>query len=193
MAWWDSPRLEQAMPISEQTFKQIALEDPEGHWELHFGYLRRKPGMSSEHNQLVIDLAVQLATQLDRDEFRVRCNAGHVRRLSVSYYIPDVFIIPTSLERTQRGTQALEVYGSPLPLVVEIWSRSTGEYDVGTKLREYQQRGDLEIWLIHPYEHTLTAWRRQPDGSYSETHHSGGTIQPMALPNVTIDFDALFQ
>ena len=60
----------------------------------------------------------------------------------------------------------LEVYDQPLPLVVEVWSRSTGDYDVEEKLAVYQQRGDLEIWRIHPYERTLTAWRRLPDGSY---------------------------
>ena len=45
---------------------------------------------------------------------------------------------------------------------------------------------------VHPYEHTLTAWRRQPDGSYTETLYTGRKVQPMALPNVTIDPDALF-
>jgi Uma2 family endonuclease len=181
------------MPVSEQTFKQVALEDPEGHWELHCGHLRQKPGMSFEHNDIMINLALQLGTQLDRAEFRVRCNAGHVQRASVSFYIPDVFVMPIDLARTQMGTRALEVYGSPLPLVVEIWSPSTGGYDVRAKLAEYKLRGDLEIWLIHPYEHTLTAWQRQPDGSYSETKHDEGIIEPVALPGVTIDFDALFE
>jgi Uma2 family endonuclease len=185
--------VEQFMPVSEQTFKQVALEDPEGHWELHCGYLRRKPGMSFEHNQIMLDLAVQLVNQLDRAEFLVRCNAGHVRRSSASYYIPDVFVMPTDLARTQRGTRALEVYGSPLPLVVEVWSPSTGDLDVESKVPEYQERGDLEIWRIHPYEHTLTAWRRQPDGSYTEASQDHGTIEPVALPGVVIDFDALFE
>ena len=79
-----------------------------------------------------------------------------------------------------------------MPLVVEVWSPSTGDYDVETKLQEYQRRGDLEIWRIHPYEQTLTAWRRQPDGSYTETLYRGGRVQPVALPNVTIDLDDLF-
>jgi Uma2 family endonuclease len=77
--------------------------------------------------------------------------------------------------------------------VVEVWSPTTGNYDLETKLGEYQRRGDREIWLIHPYDRTLTTWRRQPDGSYAESHHDhGGTVQPTALPGVTIDLDALF-
>lgn len=180
------------MPVSERTFQQVALEDPEGHWELYCGQLRRKPGMTYEHNDIAINLVFQLMQQLDRAAFRVRHNAGHVRRSSESYFIPDVFVIPTELTGPLRGRRILETYGDPLPLVVEIWSPSTGDYDVETKLQEYQRRGDLEIWRIHPYDHTLTAWRLQSDGTYAEALHTNGVIQPVALPNVTIDFDALF-
>ena len=56
----------------------------------------------------------------------------------------------------------------------------------------YQQRGDLEIWRIHPYECTLTTWRRLPDGSYEEAVHSEGVVIPTALPGVVIDLAMLF-
>ena len=75
---------------------------------------------------------------------------------------------------------------------LEVWSPSTGEYDVNAKVPEYQRRGDLEIWRIHPFDRTLIAWRRQPDGSYIESHYAGGTVKPVALPDVTIDLDTLF-
>jgi Uma2 family endonuclease len=182
-----------AMTVSEETFKRIALEDPEGHWELHYGHLRQKPGMSLEHNQIMFDLAVQLANQLRRDDFRVRSNAGHVPIAGQSYYIPDVFVIPTSYTEVLRETGRLETYPGPLPLVVEVWSPSTGHYDVEEKLKQYQRRGDLEIWRIHPNERTLIAWRRQPDGSYIEFRLEGGAVQPVALPGVTVDFNALFE
>ena len=87
----------------------------------------------------------------------------------------------------------VEVYPEPLPLVVEVWPPSTGRLDVNEKLPEYQRRGDLEIWLLHPYERTLTVWRRQADGSYAETVQRGGSVRPVALPGVVIDLDALFR
>lgn len=90
-------------------------------------------------------------------------------------------------------TNALETSGEPMPLVVEVWSPSTGGYDVDGKLPEYRRRGDLEIWRIHPYERTLTAWRRQPDRTYAETDHREGSIRPIAVPGVTIDREALFE
>jgi len=179
------------MATSEGTFQQLALEEP-NQWELDCGRLRRKPTMTVEHNDVLITLGVALSNQLDRRAYRVRINAGHVRRTSEHYYIPDVTVIPIELMMPLRGTRRLEFYDAPLPLVVEVWSPSTGDYDVDSKLPEYQRRGDLEIWRIHPYDHTLTAWRRQPDGSYLEHVQSGGAIQPIALPNVTIDLDSLF-
>ena len=80
-----------------------------------------------------------------------------------------------------------------MPLVVEVWSPSTGDYDVMTKLQQYQFRGDAEIWLVHPYDRTLTAWRRRPDGSYSETLYREGSIEPVALPGVCIELASLFE
>jgi Uma2 family endonuclease len=186
--------MEHGVRVSEKQFRKLAVGDPSGHWELHHGVLRQKPGMSYAHNDVAMRLVLRLGGQLDEREFRIRCNMGHVRRSSQSYYIPDVHVIPAALFQAgrQRNPRGLEAYASPLPLVVEVWSPSTGDYDVETKIAEYQQRGDLEIWRIHPFERTLTAWRRQPDGSYSESIFTEGSVQPFALSNVVIDLDSLF-
>jgi Uma2 family endonuclease len=180
------------MAITEEAFRRMALEDPNGLWELHCGVPRRKPGMTASHNEVMTNLFASLYQQLDRNQYRVRSNAGHVRRSAENCYIPDVFVIPADMVRPQLGTMDLETYPEALPLVVEIWSPSTGRYEIESKLLEYQRRGDLEIWRIHPYERTLTTWRRQPNGTYSETLHTGGMIRPIALRNVSIDLDALF-
>src|SRR5579872_5486694 len=156
------------MTVSEATFRKLALEDPSGQWELHCGVLRQKPPMTAEHNGAASVLFGLLFQQLDGRQFKLRLNLGHVRRTEQRYYIPDVFVIPAVAEHSQRGTGALEVYEQPLPLVVEVWSPSTGDYDVEVKLVEYQRRGDLEIWRIHPYDRTLTSWVRQANGRYSE-------------------------
>jgi hypothetical protein len=82
---------------------------------------------------------------------------------------------------------------------VEVWSRPTGAYDFETKLQGYRERGDRENWFIHPYERTLTAWRRQPDGSYAEEIYRGGLVAVAScpqspgvpFPGVMIDLDAL--
>jgi Uma2 family endonuclease len=133
------------MPVSETDFRKLALEEPDARWELHCGTLRQKPSMTAAHNHVVARLFRRLTQQLDERRFDVRSNAGHVRRSAEAYYIPDLFVVPMALVRPLLPQQdVLEAYESPLPLVVEIWSRSTGDYDVDSKLPEYQRRGDFE-------------------------------------------------
>lgn len=98
----------------------------------------------------------------------------------------------TYVRRLQATPGNFEVYEQPMPLVVEVWSPSTGGYEIETKLLEYQQRGDLDVWRIHPYERTLIAWRRRADGTYAESLYSGGMIEPAFLPSVRIEFESLF-
>jgi Uma2 family endonuclease len=182
------------MPVSEQTYLQLAAEDPEGHWELHCGHLRRKPEMTTEHDATMHNLGFLLHQQLNRAEFVVRINTGRTRRSPSRYYIPDVCVIPArQIRQLLEHPGTFAVFRDPLALVAEVWSPSTGDYDVRDKLVEYQRRGDLEIWLIQPYERTLAAWRRQTDGSYTESLFSEGTIEPIALPGVSIALAALFE
>ena len=180
------------MVVSQPTFAQVALEDPSGHWELHCGRLRQKPALTYLHNHAGYWVSVQIAVQIDRRQFDVRFNAGHLAVPSGNYYIPDVIVIPAELAVAIRETGGLETYSAPLPLVVEVWSPSTGDYDNATKLQAYQERGDREIWLLHPMDRTLIAWRRQPDGSYVEALFREGTISLLAVPGVTVDLDGLF-
>ncbi len=181
------------MLVSQETFERFALDDPERQWEMHHGQVRGKPAMSIEHNDFMFYLAHLLQNQLNRDQYRLRVNAGHVRYRGESYYIPDVAVIPLADAEHLRGRpDRLEVYDRPLPFVAEVWSPSTGDYDVDGKLPEYQRRGDLEIWRLHPFERTLIAWRRQPDGGYTETMYNGGTVEVASLPGVAIDLDRLF-
>jgi Uma2 family endonuclease len=179
--------------ISEEAYERLALAEPDRKWELRNGHLREKPGMTASHNELAVTLGYMLLSQLDRSAYRVRIDAGRLQRPGATYFIPDVFVVPTAyVIPLLDQDNVLEVYDQPLPLVVEVWSRSTGDYDVAEKLAVYQQRGDLEIWRIHPYERTLTAWRRQLDGSYDETIHREGVVSSTVLPGVAIDLAALF-
>jgi Uma2 family endonuclease len=179
--------------VSEREYEAFVQAHPDGQWELHNGVLVEKPGMSFEHGQFAVMLAHFLLLQLDRTKYLVSVNDNRVRRAADTILIPDVFVFPTEYADAFRGRPGvLAVYTGPLPLVVEIWSASTGDYDLDTKVPIYQQRGDLEIWRIHPYERTLTRWVRQPDGSYAESVHAGGILVLVAVPGVAIDLDELF-
>ncbi|MHB8576098.1 MAG: Uma2 family endonuclease [Dehalococcoidia bacterium] len=183
------------MTISTKTYEQVALEDPDGNWELACGVLRQKPGMTLPHNSTIRRLSRMLYIQLDVDQFIVDPGLTRLHISTGSYYIPDLCVLPAEFERRLdiNAPFRLEIYEDPLPLVVEVWSPSTGGYDVDTKLREYQLRDDAEIWRLHPHERTLTSWRRQADGSYTETVYRDGTIEPIALPGVLIAIPLLFR
>lgn len=180
------------MTVTATTFRQVALEDDENQWELVCGRLVRRPSMTMPHNEVAFELSYHLRRQLEGKPYRVRSQAGHVRTPAGTIRVPDVAVIPEVLAGQFRGSRELEEYADPLPFVAEVWSRSTGDYDIDTKFPEYRQRGDAEIWRIQPYERSVTAWRRQPDGSYAESTHADGIVAVESLPGVAINLAALF-
>jgi Uma2 family endonuclease len=180
------------MPVSEQTYLQLIREDSDEIWELHCGHLRSKPPMTWEHVRTASVLGFRLQQQLELEAFVVIEQSGRAKRSESRYYVPDLVVVPDEMARQLFSSPGLlAVFPEPLPLVVEVWSPSTGTYDVNDKLPEYQRRGDLEIWLIHPYQRSLTSWVRQTDGSYAETVYREGVVRPAALPGVAIDLGEL--
>ena len=178
--------------ISEQEYRELALADTDHLWELWDGVLVEKPLMSMKHDNTSFYLGLQVANQLDRNEYRVNVNGGKTRYTERNFSIPDVVVIPASYQLPyEDDPRSFNAFAEPLPFVAEVWSRTTGDYDMAAKLPLYRQRGDLEIWFLHPYERTLTVWRRRPAGSYSEDRHTGGIVAVSSLPGVTIDLDAL--
>jgi Uma2 family endonuclease len=180
--------------MTEQEYLEFAQSDPGGRWELVRGQLREKLGMSAKHGDVIDELATLLRYRLDRGEYRIRTHQARLRISPDSYFVPDIAILPAAAVRAKLADpRSLDAYNEPLPLVVEVWSPSTGGFDLQVKIPDYQRRGDLEIWFIHPSARTLTAWRRLPDGSYSETIHHGGTVRLESLPGVEIDLDAILE
>ncbi|MFN8592287.1 MAG: Uma2 family endonuclease [Thermomicrobiales bacterium] len=180
-----------AQRMSEQEYEAFVGSGVDGQWELHDGRLVEKPGMSWRHLDIAFELGHLLRNQLDRAEYRVFVE-GRVRRPTATIFIPDVLVVPTAYGAHLVDDPRLAIFSDPLPFVAEVWSPSTGDYDVETKIPIYRQRGDREIWRIHPYERTLTRWVRQPDERYVASSHRSGIIALAALPGVIIDLDRLF-
>lgn len=179
--------------MSEEAYREFALNGPDGKWELVRGRLWEKPAVTVAHSGVIMTLVRLLLQQLDPTQFRVSFGFTRLRVSADTYYMPDVVVIPTeTVLKLGENPYALDAYPEPMPLVVEAWSPSTGKRDIELKLPDYQRRGDVEIWYIHPYERTLTVWRRTPDGAYSEEVFRNGVMRPEALPFVMIDLAELF-
>jgi Uma2 family endonuclease len=180
-----------AQRMTEADYVQFVSAGVDGVWELHDGRLVEKPGMSWDHGRIITKLISSFDRQLDPKVYAVFTEL-RIRRATSTVFLPDLMVVPTAYGETFRDRPVLAMFPNPLPLVAEVWSASTGDYDVDIKIPVYMQRGDQEIWRIHPYERTLTRWVRQPDATYLKTIHRSGTIEPVALMGVTIDLDALF-
>ena len=180
------------MAVSYATYERVALEDDGAIWELVCGRLREKPGMTQDHNRRSSRLMAQLVHQLDELTFEVRMNAPSLKVSSGTYFVPDIVVIPADMPSAGARDTSLEMYERPVPFVAEVWSPSTGDYDVETKLAQYQERGDLEIWRVHPIDREVTVWRRQPDGSYRESRYASGSVPVESLPGVDIHLGRLF-
>jgi Uma2 family endonuclease len=179
--------------ISNEAYERLALAEPDVKWELWDEVRREKPAMTDAHDWLSTKVDYFLLSQIDWSQYQVRVNSSRVRRPGSAHFIPDVFVLPTAYTAPFRNrSDLLTVFDPPVPLIVEVWSRSTGDYDINEKRAVYQARGDLEIWYFHPYERTLTAWRRLPDGNYEQSLHRNGIVRPVALPDVEIDLAVLF-
>ncbi len=178
--------------LSEQEYRELALGDDDRVWELWDGVPVEKPPMRMRHDDVAAYLGNQLMNQLDLRDYRVNVNGGKTRYTARNYLVPDVVVIPAALKLPfEDDPHAFNAFAEPLPFIAEIWSPSTGGYDIEAKLPVYRERGDLEIWYFHPFARTLTVWRRQPDGSYTELQYATGIVPVASLPGVSVNLDSL--
>ena len=181
-----------AQRMSMEDYEQFVLSGVDGAWELHDGQLVEKIRMGLEHGVIPALLGHLLLLQIDRASYQVATEL-RVRRPTATVFLPDVMVIPKGVGDAFRGRPGtLAVFSDPLPLVVEVWSHSTGGYDLETKIPVYMERGDREIWRIHPYERSVTTWVRQADGTYQNIVYTSGVITLAALPDVEIAVADIF-
>lgn len=167
-------------------------------FELYQGRLTEKGGGTAPHNSITTELGLLLFNRLENagraDRFSVRINGGRLRESAQDFYVPDVFVFPTEFAiPLMNMPDVAEVYGDPVNLVCEVWMPPIDGYDHDFKLPAYRRRGDQEIWRVDPYVRTVTSWRRQSDGGYTETTYHGGVASLDSLGGITIDLDALFE
>lgn len=180
------------MTVSEAAYQRLVMQDRDHTWELVCGQLLRKPLMTMEHNYVPRRLARRFIFQLSEDAYVVS-ETAKLRTPSGSYRNPDLAVIPIEyVERFRLQPGSFEVFDDAVPFVLEVWSESTGDYDVSRKLSEYQERGDAELWYAHPYAHTLAIYRRRLDGSYDQWQHSGGPTDIPSLGGIVINVDELW-
>jgi hypothetical protein len=81
--------------------------------------------MRIRHGEIPMLLGQVLLSRLDRSEYSVLAEL-RVRRPTATVFMPDVMVVPTAYSEDIRDRPVLAIYSEPLPLVVEVWSPSTG-------------------------------------------------------------------
>jgi Uma2 family endonuclease len=179
---------------SADAYERLALADPDRPVELHDGVVREKPPATFGRASVIRGMTYSLILQLDHTVYSVDVNTIRVRHLGTTFLMPDLAVIPVALYAAYKGRwDAFAVFDASFPLVVEGWVQPTEDYDVATKIPVYRARGDEEIWRLHPFERTLTVWRKRGDGGYDELVYRGGTVEVASLPGVVVDLEALFE
>lgn len=134
-------------------------------------------------------LAGMLTSQIQGQPFAVRTHAG----MPGAAPEPAVCVLLDEQGASAAGPdQAAAGDSAPAALVVEVWSPEPGACNLRAGLRSYQERGDAEIWFLHPRLRRLTAWRRDVDGTYARANWSSGVVEPVRLPGVVISVEHLF-
>ena len=117
-----------AQRMSEQEYEAFVLSGVEGLWELHDGVLVEKPGMSWKHLDIVTELV--LSSESTRSHQVPVFAEGRVRRPTDTIFLPDVMVLPAAIRPGHQDDPGLAIFSEPLILVVEVWSQSTGDYDL---------------------------------------------------------------
>ncbi|MGI8729332.1 MAG: Uma2 family endonuclease [Solirubrobacteraceae bacterium] len=86
---------------------------------------------------------------------------------------------------------------SPTPdLAVEVRSPSTWRYDIGAKLRHYEDHGLAELWLVDTAADVVLVFRRSapaaPTFDVSLELGRGDVLASPAMPGFALQLDALF-
>ncbi|MCW5554368.1 MAG: Uma2 family endonuclease [Verrucomicrobiae bacterium] len=151
--------------------------------ELLYGFVYRKMPKSPIHCYLLQKLLQMLlrvvpASHLLRSEQPITCADSEPE--------PDVSVVKGSVEdfRLEHPRTA--------ELVIEICVTSH-EYD-RSKLRAYASAGVKEVWLVLAPEKQIEVHRQPGDGKFAEpdSFGPGGQLICTALPEFTLDLDALF-
>ena len=166
-------------------------------WEI----IRGKPYAMSPaprrvHQDLLLELSAQLATQLRGKECRPYVAPFDVRfpepleELDKSSTVvqPDVTIFCDRGKLDERGA-----VGAPT-FIAEILSPSTRRKDRSEKLDLYEAHGVQEYWIVDPELRSVEVWLLDEQGKYGEPELLApeGTKELTSVPDVAIDLATLF-
>ncbi|GHU67379.1 hypothetical protein AGMMS49983_18470 [Clostridia bacterium] len=149
------------------------------------------PGPTPTHQGILINLATVLRNYLRGKPckvfpapFDVRLNADGADDTVVQ---PDILVICDKTKIDDRGSK-----GAP-DMVIEIISKSSGNYDRGLKLQKYIEAGVRECWIVDPDDKIVHVYILQDDGSANMSlYNASDIVQVNIFKDLSIDLTEVF-
>lgn len=163
----------------------------DGRWyELVDGIVFMSPSPTPRHQQVMLEIARQLANYLDLHpvgivlaETDVQLGKGPTGGDLV--YRPEVVVVAQDQLLDPDGP----LRGAPL-LAVEVVSPGTRAYDTRTKRLDYERCGVQEYWIVDPELGTLTFLVLR-DGRFVEAHAVGDRFASTAVRGFVLELSSI--
>lgn len=148
--------------VDKATFYRFIERQAEGRFEYDRGRIvQHMTGGTLDHAQIVNDLSFVLRRLLSRKDWVVTGQSRGVDTGETVRY-PDVLV-------ERRGASAKGLSTDSPTLIIEVLSPSTAELDLNVKPAEYMSLASLQAYIVASQdEPRLTAWQRQPDGTFPD-------------------------
>ena len=166
---YNAPMGSEVIPkLTYEQFRQL-LDDGK-RYELIRGYVHFLPTPSTQHQTVLMNLSLSLASYLSGN----RLGEFLFAPLDVLFgddtaLLPDLFYISNARVAIIRENW---IAGAP-DLVVEVLLPSTAAHDRATKLPIYAEAGVPDVWLIDPQAKTVEVLKLQGKKYFVEATHAG--------------------
>jgi Uma2 family endonuclease len=167
----------------------LKLPEAEGIEEVVNGEIRKMPPNKILHADTVENLADLLKASADRNTIQVRVSTFGlvIRRDPLTTRVPDIAVFVRSQVVEQDGY----IHSAP-ELVVEVLSPANTRMERTEKLRDYENLGVPEVWVVSPEAQTVEVLSLK-DGRLSTTALlREGELRPLHLPGVSVDIAAIW-
>ncbi|MCL2520135.1 MAG: Uma2 family endonuclease [Spirochaetaceae bacterium] len=155
-------------------------------YQLEDGLLLMSPSPSGSHQRLLLKLGSQLEYHFKDGECWVFPDFDvQLFPDEDTIYCPDLLVLCDKLKYTER-----KIIGAP-NFIIEIFSPSTGGFDLSDKREQYQRAGVKEYWVVRSPNLVYT-YLLNSSGHYEETiYRNKASIAVRSFTGLTLSFDIL--
>ena len=183
-------------------------ENSEHHYELHNGVIVEMPRAPGKHSEIAGFVILELSLDIRRLHLPWSIPKECVLKgdRTESGYEPDVIVLDRQqvINEPRWAAESIITMGSSVRLAVEVVS-SNWQTDYLTKLRDYEEMGIFEYWIVdylglggrryvgNPKQPTLSVYELV-DGEYNLTQFRGhDKIESAAFPELNLTAQQVFE